>query len=77
MDASAPQGSQLLALQYAVQEATEQVARETLRAVAKEPDYMSLWGPETGMRKAHAARLRAERTLKTAKESLQSHLGGV
>lgn len=73
MDTSAPQDLEFLALQRAVQTATQRVAYETPRAVAKEPDYMSAWGAETGMWKAHAARLRAERALAQAQEALQKY----
>jgi hypothetical protein len=62
-----------LQLHQAVVQAEADVERETPLAVAREPDYMTCWGPDEGLRRAHAPVRRTMRRLERAKAALKQH----
>ena len=69
-DARSPTWQQL---HQAVVQAEADLERETPLAVAREPDYMTCWGPDEGLRRAHAPVRRTMRRLELAKEALKLH----
>lgn len=70
---AAPMSPTRLQLYQAVEQAKGDIERERPLAVAREPGYMTCWGPDAGLHKAHAPVRRAMQRLERATKALKAH----